>query len=89
MKWYWQAAALVGGLAAAGQLVEWVSVAVWRQGTPPGWLNLRPPRKTMALALAGGALWAGGPEGLWMVDRATGAARLEGGFRDARAAPAR
>lgn len=40
---------------------------------PAGWTVLRPPSDVAALAVAGDYIWAGGREGLYRIDRQTGA----------------
>ncbi len=68
----------LGGIAAVAAVVVAVRfVDSWFSGedSPPGWLWIQPPYEVSELAEQGALMWAGGNEGLFPVDRATGAVR--------------
>jgi len=41
----------------------------------PGWQTIRPPHEVSALAIQGDAVWAGGDEGVFLIDRVSGELR--------------
>ncbi len=50
-----------------------IAFLLWpRPGVPTGWLTVRPPQDVMALVEYEDAVWAGGRDGLVVIDRATG-----------------
>lgn len=58
--------ALVAAMGAAIYLLR------PRPPVPSGWQIIRPPAEVIALADAGDVIWAGGRDGLALIDRATG-----------------
>jgi ligand-binding sensor domain-containing protein len=68
---------VVGGTAVAALLVAtvvWI-LAAPRPGAPvipPGWMIIRPPHEVSALAIEGDTVWAGGDEGVFLIDRGSG-----------------
>lgn len=64
------AAAAAVLLLAFGMGPLWRSVH--RARLPGGWLLLRPPHEVSALLVEGDVVWAGGNDGLFRLDRATG-----------------
>ncbi|MCU0241869.1 MAG: transcriptional regulator [Vicinamibacteria bacterium] len=61
----------LGALLACGTYSLYERVARPRP-LPQGWQVIRPPDDVFALAVDGSALWAGGRDGVFSIDRATG-----------------
>lgn len=69
----WQQAVLfMAGIAAVG-VIGWLAMQLWpKQPVPEGWTRLTPPHDVMALVEREGEIWAGGRDGLVVLDPADG-----------------
>ncbi|MEW6367462.1 MAG: two-component regulator propeller domain-containing protein [Acidobacteriota bacterium] len=61
-------AVVVGGIGLA---TKSVTEAMRERRTPPGWSIIRPPRDVCTLAVDGNQIWAGGKDGITLIDRRT------------------
>ncbi len=67
---------LLAGIAlvvGVGLLLLWLRRAWEAHRLPTGWRIIRPPHEVSALVVHDGQVWAGGQDGLYCLDRATGA----------------
>lgn len=64
-----------GAMAALGILVLRLGQRVVVPERPEGWMIIRPPNEVCALALSGDDVWAGGKDGLFRIERDSGALR--------------
>ncbi len=75
-KWL-QGLLFLAGIAAV-VLIGWLAVQLWpEQELPAGWLRLAPPHDVMALVEFQGEIWAGGRDGVVVLDRADGSLQRE------------
>jgi len=64
---------LAGGLVwGVARLLALAETSAVRATMPEGWMLIRPPHEVSALAVRDGTVWAGGRDGLYAIDRATG-----------------
>jgi len=59
-------------MVGIGVAIRFISRQVKTDRLPAGWQIIRPPHEVSALALMGDTVWAGGRDGLYRLDRASG-----------------